>query len=502
MRTIPVCWLLLTVPGLADYRPVQMDVPPPAREFRAAWVASVWNVDWPSKPGLPPETQRREMARILDVAAQTNLNAIILQVRPEADALYPSKLEPWSYWLTGEQGAAPSDGYDPLAFAVREAHARGMELHAWFNPFRARSTSEVKPAASHALRRQPSWLMPAGTQTWLNPGLPAVRGRAIEVMTDVAKRYDIDGVHIDDYFYPYPKSTGSGNKAVFDDSATYEAYRSKGGKLTIQDWRRAQVDGFVKELGGAIRKVRPGLKFGVSPFGIWRPGNPASIEAGIDSYRDLSADSRLWLREGWVDYLTPQLYWRIDQDKQSFETLVKWWNEQNVSGRHLWPGIASSRIRADGSDKARRALESVNQIAMTRRYASAGGGPGHSHWSVSSLIQDRDGIRAKLKSGPYKEVALIPESAWLASRGSVGVPAISAVAEGDAVRVQWQDGKETAGVRWWIVQTKGTDSWPIAKVLPKGITTAVLKGTPSVLAVRSVDAAGRVSAAACLQRGR
>ena len=506
MRPFLVSFCLLTTTALAEYRPAQVDVPLPAREFRAAWVASVWNVDWPSKPGLPAETQRQELCRLLDVAAQTNLNAIILQVRPEADALYSSKLEPWSYWLTGQQGKAPSDGYDPLTFAIREAHARGLELHAWFNPFRARSTSEVSPAASHATRRQPSWLMPAGSQVWLNPGLPPVRARAIEVITDVAKRYDIDGVHMDDYFYPYPKSTGSGNKAIFDDSSTYDAYRAKGGKLGVEDWRRAQVDGFIKELGAAVKRVRPTLKFGISPFGIWRPGNPESIVAGIDSYRDLAADSRRWLREGWLDYLTPQLYWRIDQEEQSFATLVRWWSEQNVTGRHLWPGIASIRIRGDGSDKARRALETVNQIALTRRYASAGGGPGHSHWSVSALLQDRDGIRGKLKAGPYKELALIPESAWLGSGDSLAVPAVTAVPEGEDLRVGWQAGKEAGAVRWWVVQCKragmGADAWTIAKILPKSITSTVLQGTPSVLAVRAVDATGRVSAAACLQRGR
>ena len=506
MRILLICLPLFAMSAMADYQSARVEVPSPTREFRAAWVASVWNVDWPSKPGLPAESQRAELIKILDVAAQTNLNAIILQVRPEADALYASKLEPWSYWLTGQQGRAPSDGYDPLTFAVREAHARGLELHAWFNPFRARSTSEVKPASSHVTKREPSWLMPAGTQVWLNPALPAVRGRAIDVITDVAKRYDIDGVHIDDYFYPYPKSTGAVNKAVFDDSATYKSYRSKGGKLAVTDWRRAQVDGFVQELGAAVKRVRPTVKFGISPFGIWRPGNPESIKAGIDSYEDLAADSRRWLREGWLDYLTPQLYWRIDQEAQSFPTLVRWWSEQNVSGRHLWPGIASSRIRGEGSDRARRALETVNQIALTRRHASAGGGPGHSHWSVSALMEDRDGVRAKLKGGPYQEVALIPESAWLAGRGAVPVPTISAAEAENGVRLEWKlgDGADPGSVRWWVVQTKGAGNagWSIAKVLPRGVSSLALRGTPSLVAVRSVDGAGRVSAAACLQKGR
>ncbi len=500
MRPILILLCAFASSALAQYRPVKLDPPTPAREFRAAWVATVWNVDWPSQPGLSPEKQRQEMIRILDVAAQTRLNAIIFQVRPEADAVYSSKLEPWSYWLTGKQGQAPSDGYDPLAFAVREAHARGIELHAWFNPFRARSTSQVKPAASHVTRKQTSWLMNAGSQVWLNPALPPVRERAIAVISDVAKRYDIDGVHIDDYFYPYPKD----GKALFDDSSTYAAYRAKGGKLAVEDWRRAQVDGFVKELNGVVHRVRPTLRFGVSPFGIWRPGVPPSIKAGIDSYRELAADSRLWLQEGWVDYLSPQLYWRIDQEEQSYETLVRWWSEQNRAGRHVWPGIASSRIRAEGSDRARRSLETINQIALTRRYSVTGGGSGHSHWSMKSLLEDRDGVRGKLTAGPYAEIAISPETPWLGGRGAVAVPVAGASVVGDTVRVEWQGpDKEGTPVRWWVVQTRGkTGGWTTAKVLPRETLATVVKGVPEAVAVRAVDGAGRISGAACLGRGR
>jgi uncharacterized lipoprotein YddW (UPF0748 family) len=503
MRLISLTWCLLATSAPAQYRPAELDPPQPVREFRAAWIASVWNVDWPSGPGLSPAQQREELIRILEVAAQTRLNAIIFQVRPEADALYSSKIEPWSYWLTGQQGKAPGDGYDPLAFAVREAHARGMELHAWFNPFRARSTSQIKPAALHVTRKQSDWLLPAGSQVWLNPALPAVRERAIAVVSDVAKRYDIDGVHIDDYFYPYPKD----GKSVFDDSKTYASYRANGGRLGAAEWRRTQIDGFVKELGGAVHRVRPDLKFGVSPFGIWRPGNPASIEAGIDSCLDLAADSRLWLREGWVDYLSPQLYWRIDQEAQSFGTLVRWWSEQNGGRRHVWPGIASSRIRGEGSDRARRSLETVNQIALVRKHAVSGGGSGHAHWSMSALMEDRDGVRARLTSGPYAELAVVPEMPWLemprlGGRGALAVPDIAASRGEDSVRVEWK-GPPRGGnsVRWWVVQTRGrTGGWTTAKVLPGAATSTVLRGTPSALAVRAVDSVGRISGPACLVR--
>ncbi|MCA9099415.1 MAG: family 10 glycosylhydrolase, partial [Planctomycetaceae bacterium] len=200
-----------------EYRPAKSSPPEPLREFRGAWVATVFNIDWPSRPGLSPDQQRAEMIRLLDLAAASGLNALILQVRPEGDALYASKLEPWSYWLTGQMGKAPSDGYDPLTFAVSEAHRRGIELHAWFNPFRARATQSTSASPSHLSRSHPEWLMSvSGSQAWTDPGLREVQSRATEVMVDVCRRYEVDGIHIDDYFYPYPKKSGGKMIQQFD----------------------------------------------------------------------------------------------------------------------------------------------------------------------------------------------------------------------------------------------------------------------------------------------
>jgi len=500
--------LLLTAISLhaADYRPSNGDQPPmPRREFRGAWVASVWNVDWPSKPGLTPAKQRAELLSLLDLAAELRLNAIVLQVRPESDALYQSDLEPWSYWLTGKMGRPPGDGYDPLAFAIQEAHARGLELHAWFNPFRARATQSQPASASHITRKDPQYTMQAGSQVWLNPGLKAAQDHALKVIGDVVKRYDIDAVHLDDYFYPYPADSAQGKKLTFDDSAAFRAYQKGGGRLAVGDWRREQIDDFIQRLNTTVKTRKPWVKTGVSPFGIWRPGVPASIEASLDSYNHLFADSRKWLHEGWVDYLSPQLYWRIDDAPHSFTTLLDWWQSQNPQGRHLWPGIASSRIKS-ADDKTRPAQESVNQIGASRRLATTAQGSGHIHWSMSALRDDRDGLKGKLSANSYPDLALIPESPWL-RRANIAPPTpplVKAQSGAGKTIVEWSAGPDESnmGVRWWVIQAKasrGAD-WRTVRVMTGAAGRLTLNGEPQAIAVRAVDPTWRVSTASVVAR--
>ncbi|MCX5762893.1 MAG: family 10 glycosylhydrolase, partial [Gemmatimonadetes bacterium] len=277
------------------------------REFRGVWVASVSNIDWPSKPGLPTADQKAELLALLDRAQAEHLNAVILQVRPAADALYKSSIEPWSEYLTGTQGRAPVPAWDPLAFAVDEAHRRGLELHAWFNPYRARHPS-AKGALSkrHIARTSPALVKKYGTQLWMDPGESAVRARTVRVVLDVVTRYDIDGVHLDDYFYPYKEKTTRGTTEFLDDRSWKKYVKAKG-KLSRDDWRRENVNVLVHQLYDRIHLAKPWVKFGISPFGIWRPGNPEQIK-GFDAYEQLYADSKLWLEKGWVDYFTPQLY--------------------------------------------------------------------------------------------------------------------------------------------------------------------------------------------------
>lgn len=476
----------------ADYRPARVSAPEPEREFRGAWVATVFNIDWPSRPGLSPSQQRAELISLLDLAAATGLNAIILQVRPEGDALYDSKIEPWSYWLTGQMGKAPSDGYDPLEFAISESHRRGIELHAWFNPFRARASKSTSASSSHLSRQHPDWLLSSsGSQPWTNPGMREVQDRAIQVMVDVTKRYDVDGIHIDDYFYPYPKKIGGKMVQQFDDSATYAAYRAKGGKLDAGDWRRAEMNGFIQRLYSSIKQTKPWVKFGVSPFGIWRPGHPRGIEADLDSFAHISADSRTWLHEGWIDYLSPQLYWRIDDRPHSFSSLAKWWNGENKKGRHLWPGTASSRVMSD-TDPGRPASEILRQISVTRESAANRFGSGHLHWSFAAIKADRGGLRKQLPT-VYDSVAIPPASPWLSPPSAPPAPKPSIqVRDGRAVVVF---GAPQKNARWRLVQARPRPDgpWFTLRLAPGGAPELTLPDAPAEIAVRNVGYAGSLS---------
>ncbi|HEY1768988.1 MAG TPA: family 10 glycosylhydrolase [Chthoniobacterales bacterium] len=363
------------------------------REFRGAWVATVYNLDWPSRPGLPTETQEAQLRAILDRAAALHLNAILLQVRPASDALYASDKEPWSEFLTGHAGVPP--GYDPLAFAIREAHARGIELHAWVNPFRAAISVNEKLPPNHIAKKHPEWVRRFSRQLWVDPGDPAARAYVIGVICDIVRRYDVDGVHLDDYFYPYPLKPG---EATFPDAQTWARFGIHSG-LSRADWRRENINDFVRTLYRAVKAIKPDVRVGISPFGIWRPHVPPTIKAGIDAYAQLFADSRKWLANGWVDYLAPQLYWGIQPADQSFPVLLDWWRAQS-HGRPVWPGIATERIGTQ-----RPAREIIEQIEMSRRGTSS---PGAIQWSMKALMRDQGGIDRLLKSGPYAEPAAPP----------------------------------------------------------------------------------------------
>ena len=315
--------------------PAAIEPPPPEpREFRAAWVATVANIDWPSRPGLAPDVQRAEALALLDRAAAIGLNALILQVRPAGDAFYASALEPWSEYLTGAQGRAPVPAWDPLAWWVGQAQARGLELHVWFNPFRARHSAAKSPlAAPHLGVRQPSAVRRYGEQLWMDPGEPAAAAHTLAVVADVVRRYDIDGVHIDDYFYPYPVKAGEAD-LPFPDDAAYARHRQGGGTLSRDDWRRANVDAMVQELHATVRRLKPWVRFGISPFGLGRPDRRPPGMTGFSQYDKLHADVERWLENGWLDYLAPQLYWPIDREGQAFPVLLDYWLAQNRAGRH------------------------------------------------------------------------------------------------------------------------------------------------------------------------
>ncbi len=449
------------------------DAPEVPREFRGVWVATVANIDWPSKPGLPVHQQQRELLEMLDRAALLRLNAVVFQVRPHADALYKSDIEPWSEYLTGTQGRAPNPAWDPLEYAVREAHARGLELHAWFNPYRAKNDASKSPLApSHIARTDPELVKPYGRFLWMDPGEPLVRRRTLRVVLDVVKRYDIDGVHIDDYFYPYPiAQSGNRGELPFPDNASWAKYRARGGKLTRDDWRRENVNTLVRELSEAIREEKPWVKFGISPFGIWRPGSPATVR-GLDAYDKLYADARKWLHEGWGDYFSPQLYWPTYKEGQKYPVLLEWWSKENKLRRHLWPGNFTSRAGASGSG-AFAVSELLEQIHVTRVHPGASG---NVHFSMRSFTSNQAGMNDALIDGPYRVPALVPHSPWMKAPPPPA-PRVSLGRDRDGVRTV-ELTTATGDRPWlWVVRSRYASGWhldvvPGAAVAWRAPTTA------------------------------
>jgi uncharacterized lipoprotein YddW (UPF0748 family) len=390
--------------------PLREDEWPPSapREFRAAWVASVDHIDWPSRRGLAPVQQREEAIAMLDRARSLGLNAMILQVRPAGDALYASALEPWSEYLTGEQGRAPQPLWDPLAFWVEQAHLRGLELHAWFNPYRARHFSATTPlVAPHLAVTQPLAVKPYGDMSWMDPAEPASAERLLAVVADVVRRHDVDGIHIDDYFYPYPIKQ-DGAEVPFPDEPAWRRYQAGGGRLARAPWRRNHVDLLVQALYRTVHEIKPHVRVGISPFGIGKPTlRPAGV-TGFSQYDTLYADVERWLQEGWLDYLVPQLYWPIAREGQAFPVLLDYWLAQNPKRRHIWPGQFTSMVGAPL--RAWPAGEILDQVALVRNRKAAGG---QVHFSMIALMQDRGGVATRLQREAYARPALAPATPWL-----------------------------------------------------------------------------------------
>ncbi|MFD2517338.1 glycoside hydrolase family 10 protein [Salinimicrobium flavum] len=454
------------------------------REFRAAWIATVANINWPSKPGLSAGEQQREAIALLDFLQQHNYNAVIFQVRPQADALYPSELEPWSYFLTGEQGKAPEPFYDPLQFWIREAHDRGLELHVWLNPYRAHhSTGGIITEAS-TVRNKPELVVELKNgMWWMDPSKKETQDHTAAVVMDIVKRYDVDGVHFDDYFYPY----ASYNKgADFPDAASYTTYKNNGGTLARDDWRREGVNHFVERIYKEIKAEKPQVKFGISPFGIYRPGYPQTIN-GMDQYSELYADARLWLNEGWIDYYSPQLYWKISQTAQSFPVLLGWWENENHQQRHLWPGI---NIDFGGDDP--NLIETISQIMITRGMLPES--KGSIHWSIGPLLKYPK-LSSGILDGAYKRQALIPESPWL-NPVPPKAPEVELELTRDLVNLSW-DHEEEQDIFRWVVHYKYKGAWKY-RILGRNARTLSLPREPSGdglthVGVTAVDRSGNQS---------
>ena len=397
--------LATTGSAAADTGPVPRPAGRPrgVTEMRGVWLATVANRDWPSRPGLTAEQQRTELIAHLDTAVRDRLNTVMFQVRPTADALWPSPYEPWSQYLTGTQGVAP--GWDPLKTAVEEAHVRGLQLHAWFNPYRiANNTDLTKLVASHPARKHPDWVVAYGGKLYYNPGLPQVRAFVEDAILDAVKKYPVDGVHFDDYFYPYPVAG-----QTFDDDAAYDKYG--GGFADRAAWRRDNIDRLIRETAARIQQIRPGTRFGISPFGVWRniatDPRGSDTRAGVQTYDDLCADTRKWVRENWIDYLVPQLYWNIGFAAADYAKLLPWWAEvARGTKTRLYAGEALYKAGDPAQPAAwQDPAELSRHLTLAAKYPQFGG---HVFFAARDVAVDPVGAMARVVADHYQEPAKAP----------------------------------------------------------------------------------------------
>ena len=409
------------------------DTPALKREMRGVWISTHLSLDWPNRTQTPAQ-QRAALAAILDHNKATGMNAAFFQVRSQADAMYPSDLEPWSYYLTNNQGSAPAPYWDPLQFAIEETHKRGLEFHAWINPYRAvantaNQSNTAQYAANHVSRTHPEWMLTVGSVKILNPGLPEVRDHVVNVIMDIVNRYDVDGIHFDDYFYP----TGTIN-----DDAAYNADPRGFPNTTAgrADWRRDNINLLIERVNASIAQAKPWVKFGVSPSGIYRSstdpaiGSPTSAGAS-QHYSAMFADSRKWIAQGWVDYLTPQVYWYIGQTGSDYKLLVPWWND-NAYERHIYIGLADYKMGTTGWTDPNQI---ANQIAMNRAHQNV---YGQIHFRHAFLAANPLNYRTNLRQDTYARPALLPSMAWKGTLAPAAPGAlVSSPGTDNAVVLSW-----------------------------------------------------------------
>lgn len=373
----------------------------PKREFRGVWISTINNIDFPSSPHLSLQEQQTEFVNLLENYQKIGINAVIVQIRPAGDAFYKSPFEPWSYWLTGAQGRSPR--YDPLEFMIDQCHKRAIEFHAWVNPFRAANSSRIKIAPQHVIKQHPEWIIKYSSQKILNLGLPEVRNYVKMIISDIAKRYDIDALHFDDYFYPYPQEN-----LVFNDKEAFQNYNAD--SLSLEDWRRENVNIFIKSVSDTLHQIKPHIKFGISPFGIWRNTTQDEIGSstdGIGTYDQLYVDTRKWLKNSWIDYIAPQLYWSNGFKQASYDTLAIWWTKNNFD-RHLYTGHSVYKIKNNSDKQWNNLVEIPNQIRLNREENISGS----IFFSSNTLLKNLGGIRDSLQNNLYAFPALLPLMSW------------------------------------------------------------------------------------------
>ncbi|WMT39311.1 family 10 glycosylhydrolase [Paenibacillus sp. D2_2] len=420
----------------------------PKRELRAAWIATVENIDWPAKGTFNAEQQQADFIAILDELKADGMNAIVMQVKPTADAFYPSKLAPWSKWLTGEQGKDP--GYDPLAFMIEEAHKRNLEFHAWFNPYRASMEPDINSLIpEHPLRQHPDWLLTYGGRLIMDPGIPETQQYIIDSIMEVVHNYDIDAVHFDDYFYPYPVAGVN-----FPDDTSYSKY---GNGMNREDWRRNNVNTLIQNLSKAIKAEKPYVQFGISPFGIWKnlSSDPAGSDTrGTESYSAIYADTRKWVQEEWIDYIAPQIYWYFNYGPAAYENLIDWWAKQ-VDGKnvHLYIGQGAYRIGSDDPNWL-DPDQMPNQIQFNRNFDNV---KGSIFFSTQSLRDNPLGFNDRLQQDLYAHPALIPEMNWLGQKPAAPTE-MSGAAAASGIHLDWQETQDE--VAYYVVYRSVGDQAP------------------------------------------
>ncbi len=432
--------------------PSQSQNPNPKREMRAAWIASVENIDWPSSKNRTPEQQRTEFTTLLDKLKEVGINAVIVQIRPCADALYDSKIEPWSKYLTGKQGAAPNPFYDPLPFMIEECHKRCIEFHAWFNPYRTikDTTADTETDSLHVTKQHPDWMVTYGNQRYFDPGLPQTREHVVKVIEDVVRRYDVDGIHFDDYFYPY-KIKGK----EFNDDATFAAYPRGFAQDQKEAWRRDNVDLIIRMLHDSIHATKPYVKFGISPFGIWRnkSNDPRGSETnGGSNYDDLYADILLWTQNKWIDYVVPQLYWHIGLKVADYKTLAKWWSD-NSNGVPLFIGQGYYRVDPMSKNKEwRDGKEIARQMTMNRTIPTI---QGSVYFSAKSFLDNPLKVNEQLKKKFYQFPAIVPQMSFIDSLAPAIPASLATRVNQSEIRLSWSDSNSTASemdrARYYVV---------------------------------------------------
>ena len=431
---IQLCLLAVTLFAILPSTQAQF-TEPPKHEFRAAWIATVYGLDWP-RQGAGESQQKRDLRQLLDHLQNAGVNAVMFQVRSIGDAMYDSNYEPWSHYLTGRQGRDP--GYDPLAFAIEESRSRGMELHAWFNPYRADNGSLSTPADNHVTVTHPEWTYTAGQLTLLDPGKEEVRNYVVSIIMDVARRYKIDGVHFDDYFYPYPP-----NQITTQDSQTFQT--ESRGFTSLFDWRRDNVNLLIAQVADSLRSFDPSIKFGISPFGIWKNNVPSGIR-GLNAYSVIYADATAWIRQKTIDYLAPQLYWPFG-GAQAYEKLAPWWADQ-IDDRHLYPGHALYRTEASSPIGP---MEIPNQVAFNRDYF---GIQGSIFFRARHLSPGRGRDFARImRDGLYQYPALTPSMDWKDQFAPAAPLNLVASQDGGTVRLTWDPPSE-APARYSVYRVK------------------------------------------------